>query len=80
MAEIVKLAEYRRKHVGASRPASPSLRPTALQPSTPHYFCLRCDTDHFKLFPAGTVHCAQCGALMRNLRVGDVEKADTSAK
>jgi hypothetical protein len=62
MGQIVELSAYRKP-----RPA----RRTGPSASPPHYFCLRCDTDHFKLFPGGTIHCAHCGALMRNLTLSD---------
>jgi ribosomal protein L37AE/L43A len=38
-------------------------------PAGAQYFCTRCDADEFKLSAAGMVHCAHCGALMRNLLV-----------
>jgi len=70
MAQIVRLSEYRKQ--GASRrPAATATTPAATPSGAPHYFCLRCDTDQFKLFPGGTVHCAHCGALMRNIFVLD---------
>ena len=74
MAQIVRLSEYRK--AGASRRGGGSSTTTTppqgtMQGSTPHYFCLRCDTDQFKLFPGGSVHCAHCGALMRNISVRD---------
>ncbi len=69
MAHIVKLSEYRKPAPGTARGRG-NASAGAL---APHYFCLRCDTDQFRLFPAGAVHCAQCGALMRNLGVSDSE-------
>jgi late competence protein required for DNA uptake (superfamily II DNA/RNA helicase) len=35
----------------------------------PRYFCLKCDTDRFKLLASLRIHCANCGALMRNIAV-----------
>jgi hypothetical protein len=67
MAQIVSLSEYRKS--GTPRRGVTST--TTPAQSAPHYFCLRCDTDQFRLFPAGTVHCAHCGALMRNITVSD---------
>lgn len=73
MAQIVTLSEYRkaaaprRAAVSATTPQQPAGTPHG----APHYFCLRCDTDQFKLYPGGTVHCAHCGALMRNITVSD---------
>ena len=73
MAQIVRLSEYRK--AGSTRRAAMSSTgsPQAggAPHGAPHYFCLRCDTDQFKLFPGGTVHCAHCGALMRNITVAD---------
>jgi hypothetical protein len=75
MAQIVRLAEYRKaassRRGGTSAHGARHDTPHALQSGAPHYFCLRCDTDQFKLYPAGTVHCAHCGALMRNISVSD---------
>ena len=63
MENIVRLSEYR-----ARRKARLALPPAAAQ-----YFCTRCDSGDFKLSAAGMVHCAHCGALMRNLLVGVTE-------
>jgi ribosomal protein L37AE/L43A len=46
----------------------------------PHYFCLRCDTDDFKLYSSGVVHCSHCGALMRNITVADSEQGKAGSK
>jgi hypothetical protein len=58
---IVRLAEYRKR-----RQLAPARR---RQPAScgAQYYCLRCDADEFRLFASGSVHCAHCGALMRNL-------------
>lgn len=32
-------------------------------------FCVTCDTDGFKLYSGGAVHCRSCGALISNLTV-----------
>jgi hypothetical protein len=61
MQNIVRLDEYRKHRKGA--PARPQA------PDAPRYFCLTCDTDHFKLYAAGTVHCAACGSLIRNVQI-----------
>jgi ribosomal protein L37AE/L43A len=61
MENIVRLAEYRKRRKPARR-AVPEA--TGAQ-----YFCTRCDSDEFKLSAAGMVHCAHCGALMRNIEV-----------
>lgn len=58
---IVRLAEYRkrRRQVASRRVLSAGWGA--------QYFCLRCDADEFRLYASGNVHCAHCGALMRNL-------------
>ena len=58
---VVRLADYRKRR----RPAV-AQRP---QPASwgAQYYCLRCDADEFRLYASGSVHCAHCGALMRNL-------------
>ena len=58
---IVRLAEYRKRR----RPVA-STRPHAAGCGA-QYYCLRCDADEFRLYASGSVHCAHCGALMRNL-------------
>jgi hypothetical protein len=63
MENIVRLDDYRK----ARKPA-PSL---AKAPDAPRFFCLSCDTDQFKLYASGTIHCASCGALIRNIEVSD---------
>jgi ribosomal protein L37AE/L43A len=61
MENIVRLAEYRKRRKAASPP---------LPEGGAHYFCTRCDSGEFRLSAQGMVHCAHCGALMRNLLVG----------
>ena len=63
MENIVRLAEYRKRRQAARAPKQQASEPGA------QYFCTRCDSDDFKLSAAGMVHCAHCGALMRNLLV-----------
>jgi hypothetical protein len=58
---VVRLAEYRKRR----RLAPARRRPAANWGA--QYYCLRCDADEFRLFASGSVHCAHCGALMRNL-------------
>ena len=62
MENIVRLDEYRK----ARKPTR-----SAKAPDSPRFFCLSCDTDHFKLYASGSVHCASCGALIRNIGVSD---------
>jgi hypothetical protein len=59
---IVRLDDYR-------KPRNPPRRPQP--PDGPRFFCLSCDTDQFKLYASGSVHCAGCGALIRNIGVSD---------
>ena len=66
MASIVRLAEYRRRRT-APRRAAPQVAHNAA--SEPRYCCTRCDADEFRMTAAGMVHCAHCGAWMRNLLV-----------
>ena len=33
----------------------------------PEFYCLRCETNSFRLYASGVVHCGSCGAMMRNL-------------
>ena len=58
---VVRLADYRK-----SRSQSVSSRPQRGGWGA-QYYCLRCDADEFRLYASGSVHCAHCGALMRNL-------------
>jgi len=62
MEKVVQLEVYRRRReVRQARVAAPD--------SVPHYYCQRCDTDQFKLYATGAVHCSSCGALIRNIVV-----------
>ena len=69
MENIVDLAEYRKRRK-AARPAAPQLGA--------QYFCTRCDASEFKLSALGMVHCAHCGALMRNLLVSPSPNQEAS--
>ena len=62
MENIVRLAEYRKRRAQPPR-AVPSFDSGA------QYYCTRCDGGEFRLSAAGMVHCAHCGAMMRNLLV-----------
>lgn len=59
---VVNLEDYR----NGKKPAPAKDAGVKIEP---HYFCMRCDTDLFKMFSNGTVNCAHCGALMRNITV-----------
>jgi hypothetical protein len=63
MQNVVRLADYRRRRAGRGARRSPA------PDSGAQYYCLRCDADEFRLYASGMVHCAHCGALMRNLLV-----------
>ena len=75
MASIVRLAEYRKRRA-ASRHAAPQVAPHIAHKaaSESRYYCTRCDADEFRMSAAGLVHCAHCGAWMRNLLVGATQK------
>jgi ribosomal protein L37AE/L43A len=64
MENVVQLEDVRRRRQMAQRPSAPT-------PSQNYqYFCLRCEAEEFRLFASGTIHCAKCGSLMRNIEVG----------
>jgi len=59
---VVRLAEFRRRKLQAQR-VNARAEPGA------QYFCLRCEAEEFRLFASGTINCAKCGALIRNIFV-----------
>lgn len=61
MGQIVRLSERRKRNAAQQPPAAPL--------ATHAYFCMRCDTDRFLLYPGGAVQCANCGAAVENLEV-----------
>ena len=61
MENVVRLAAYRRRRKALACQPNPA--------DGPRYYCTRCDGDEFRLGESGAVHCAHCGALMRNLLV-----------
>lgn len=63
MENVVRLDDYRK----ARKPVRSHPKP----PDAPRFFCLSCDSDEFKLYAAGTAHCASCGALIRNIEISD---------
>lgn len=62
MANVVRLADVRRRRQMAQRAAA------SAEPAS-QYFCLRCEAEEFRLYSSGMIHCARCGALIRNIRV-----------
>ena len=66
MENIVRLSEYRNRR---KRPAAAPRAPLPPASHGPQYYCTRCDAEEFRLEASGRVHCARCGALMRNLLV-----------
>jgi hypothetical protein len=64
---VVRLAEFRRRKAQAQR-ASTRAEPGA------QYFCLRCEAEEFRLYASGTINCAKCGALIRNILVGNTSR------
>ena len=67
---VVRLAEHRRRRKAPQRAL------VARDPGS-YYFCLRCETDRFRLYATGMIHCAQCGALMRNLTLSSSGASET---
>ena len=65
MENIVRLADYRSRR----KPARRAVREVIPAAGT-QYFCTRCDSGEFRLHSCGMVHCAHCGAMMRNLLIG----------
>jgi hypothetical protein len=59
MENIVRLDDYRNRRKAPPPPGG----------AQSQYFCTRCDSGEFRLSALGMVHCAHCGALMRNLLV-----------
>jgi len=68
MENVVRLAEFRRRKQLAQR-ATTTAEPGA------QYFCLRCEAEEFRLYATGTIHCAKCGALIRNIHVDSAPQA-----
>ena len=62
MENVLRLAEFRRRKQQAQRAA------TTTEPGA-QYFCLRCEAEEFRLYGTGTIRCAKCGALIRNIHV-----------
>ena len=52
--------------------------PVSAYKPEPHFFCQRCESEQFKLFSSGIVHCGHCGARMRNLSVTDTPNSQST--
>jgi DNA-directed RNA polymerase subunit RPC12/RpoP len=61
MNNVLRLAEFRRRR--------PAQRAVARAEPGSQYFCLRCEAEEFRLYASGMIHCARCGALIRNINV-----------
>ncbi len=68
MATILEFSRYR---VAAARDLRDSRAPDAGIKPGPHYFCTRCESDRFRLYASGSVHCGSCGAVMRNVAIAE---------
>lgn len=71
MGQIVRLSD--RKRAGAPQHRREPLAAQA-------YFCTRCDTDRFLLYPGGEVQCAHCGARLDNLVVRERGRASSEPR
>ena len=65
MKNVIRLDDYR-------QPRRPAREPRV--PDAPRFFCLNCDADQFKLYASGIVHCAACGALIRNVEAINLQE------
>lgn len=68
MGDVIRLADIKKKQAPVVE------RVEAPEPDAEHYFCMRCDSDQFRLYAKGEVHCAKCGSLMANLCTGETGK------
>jgi ribosomal protein L37AE/L43A len=68
---VVRLADFRRRKAQQAQ----AQRATAGAEPGAQYFCLRCEAEEFRLYASGTIHCAKCGALIRNINIAAKEPA-----
>ena len=66
---VVQLDQYRK----ARQPVRTQVSVSSV-PDAEHYFCMRCDGDRFMAYCSGAIHCAHCGALMRNIAVNEASE------
>lgn len=64
MGQVLRLSDFR-------KPARAPRGGTSARDPGPAYYCMRCDTDLFKLHPSGQVECASCGAVIRNILISE---------
>ena len=69
---VVRLADHPRRR-------KPVQRAVSVPDAAASYFCLRCEAEEFRLYAGGMIHCASCGALMRNLLVNAKASAPQTA-
>jgi hypothetical protein len=67
MGRVLDLAEFRKQRA-KRKPAHRAVEKTV---EAAVYFCNGCACEEFTLSPRGAVHCAHCGALMRNISVSN---------
>lgn len=60
MSGVLNLSDYRKKPAAKPKPC----------PEAPRWFCMTCDSDLFKIYRDRSVHCATCGAFIRNMAGG----------
>jgi len=66
MGQVLKLPDRGWKNAAARRPSGP---PKPLGAN--NYYCTRCAGDRFLLYSCSSVQCADCGAKMDNLAIGE---------
>jgi len=69
MGQVVRLTDRRKRGTAPQQAAAPL--------AAHAYFCMRCDTDRFLLYPGGAVQCANCGAQLENLEVAERTPAES---
>lgn len=67
MGQVLRLPELR---TARKAPQVRGLRPA----NGATYYCTRCGAERFVLAASGMIHCAPCGAWMRNITVTPNDK------